>query len=55
MKKLRIHRFISSTKVEGPEKRACLWVQGCQIQCKVSPKIVAQTLEVVCATNLNKF
>jgi anaerobic ribonucleoside-triphosphate reductase activating protein len=29
--KLRIHRFISNTSVEGPGERACIWVQGCPI------------------------
>ena len=33
MKKLRLHRFISSTRAEGPGLRACLWVQGCPIRC----------------------
>ncbi|MYL65999.1 4Fe-4S cluster-binding domain-containing protein [Bacillus hwajinpoensis] len=31
---LQTHRFIPITHVEGPGKRACLWVQGCPIQCK---------------------
>ncbi|KPB03420.1 4Fe-4S single cluster domain-containing protein [Bacillus sp. CHD6a] len=31
---LRIHRFLESTKAEGPGLRACLWVQGCSIHCK---------------------
>jgi anaerobic ribonucleoside-triphosphate reductase activating protein len=31
--KLRIHRFISNTSVEGPGERACIWVQGCPIHC----------------------
>lgn len=30
---LRVHRFMSSTRVEGPGVRACLQVQGCPIQC----------------------
>lgn len=30
---LRIHRFLPSTKVEGPGVRACLQVQGCPIRC----------------------
>lgn len=30
---LRIHRFISHTRVEGPGERACIWVQGCTICC----------------------
>ncbi|MFC7371420.1 4Fe-4S single cluster domain-containing protein [Fictibacillus iocasae] len=32
--KLRIHRFLPLTTVEGPGKRACLWVQGCSIHCR---------------------
>ncbi|MBB5326042.1 anaerobic ribonucleoside-triphosphate reductase activating protein [Anoxybacillus tepidamans] len=31
--KLMIHRFLPLTMVEGPGKRACLWVQGCSIRC----------------------
>lgn len=31
---LRINKFISFTKVEGPGNRACIWVQGCPIHCK---------------------
>ncbi|MFE8700593.1 4Fe-4S single cluster domain-containing protein [Cytobacillus sp. FJAT-54145] len=31
---LRIHRFLPLTTVEGPGKRACLWVQGCSIRCR---------------------
>jgi len=30
---LRIHRFVPITRVEGPGERACIWVQGCPIQC----------------------
>ncbi|RXZ84841.1 radical SAM protein [Paenibacillaceae bacterium] len=30
---LRVHRFLPSTKVEGPGTRACLQVQGCPIHC----------------------
>jgi anaerobic ribonucleoside-triphosphate reductase activating protein len=30
---LRIHRFLPSTRAEGPGNRACLWVQGCPIRC----------------------
>jgi anaerobic ribonucleoside-triphosphate reductase activating protein len=30
---LRIHRFLPSTRVEGPGDRACIWVQGCPIHC----------------------
>ncbi|WP_349409948.1 4Fe-4S single cluster domain-containing protein [Pseudalkalibacillus sp. SCS-8] len=29
-----IHRYIPETKVEGPGKRFCLWVQGCSIRCE---------------------
>ncbi|MBO1515413.1 4Fe-4S single cluster domain-containing protein [Metabacillus bambusae] len=32
--KVRIHRFLPFTAVEGPGNRACLWVQGCSIHCK---------------------
>ena len=31
--KLRVHRFLAHTRVEGPGERACLWVQGCAIRC----------------------
>lgn len=31
--KVRVHRFLPFTRVEGPGDRACLWVQGCPIQC----------------------
>ena len=31
---LKIHKFLPSTKVEGPGKRACIWVQGCSINCQ---------------------
>ena len=30
---LRLHRFVSRTRVEGPGERACVWVQGCSIRC----------------------
>lgn len=30
---IRVHRLIPLTMVEGPGKRACLWVQGCSIHC----------------------
>lgn len=30
---LRIHRFLPETEVEGPGRRAALWVQGCPIRC----------------------
>lgn len=33
MSKLRIHKFIGRTAVEGPGERACVWVQGCPIRC----------------------
>ncbi len=33
MQKVRIHKFIGHTAVEGPGERACLWVQGCPIRC----------------------
>jgi anaerobic ribonucleoside-triphosphate reductase activating protein len=31
---LYIHDFIPVTEVEGPGKRACIWVQGCSIRCE---------------------
>ena len=30
---LGVHRFLPETEVEGPGRRAALWVQGCAIQC----------------------
>ncbi len=30
---LRVHRFLAETEVEGPGRRAALWVQGCPIRC----------------------
>jgi anaerobic ribonucleoside-triphosphate reductase activating protein len=30
---LRVHRFLPETEVEGPGRRAALWVQGCPIEC----------------------
>ena len=30
---LRVHRFLPETEVEGPGRRAALWVQGCPIKC----------------------
>lgn len=32
--KLWIHRIIERTKVEGPNTRFCIWVQGCSRGCK---------------------
>ncbi|EJP6474060.1 radical SAM protein [Clostridium botulinum] len=32
--KIRIHRILSKTKVEGPGTRCCIWVQGCPIHCE---------------------
>ena len=31
--RLRIHRFLPATSVEGPGLRSCIWVQGCSIRC----------------------
>lgn len=31
---IQLHRFLPYTEVEGPGKRACIWVQGCPIHCK---------------------
>lgn len=31
--KLRIDKLLALTRVEGPGARACIWVQGCSIQC----------------------
>lgn len=31
---LNVYKFLPITEVEGPGKRACIWVQGCSIQCK---------------------
>ena len=30
---LQIHKFLPFTRVEGPGKRACIWVQGCSLRC----------------------
>lgn len=30
---LSVHRFLPETEVEGPGRRAALWVQGCPIHC----------------------
>lgn len=32
--KLRVFKILKNTKVEGPENRYCIWVQGCTIHCK---------------------
>ena len=31
---LRVFKILKNTKVEGPEKRYCIWVQGCSHHCK---------------------
>jgi anaerobic ribonucleoside-triphosphate reductase activating protein len=31
---LNIYKFLNISEVEGPGKRACIWVQGCSIRCK---------------------
>lgn len=31
---IRINSYIPKTKVEGPDTRFCIWVQGCSIHCK---------------------
>ena len=31
---LRVYNIIKNTKVEGPETRYCIWVQGCSRHCK---------------------
>ena len=31
--KLRVYNIIKKTKVEGPETRYCIWVQGCSRHC----------------------
>ena len=32
--KLRVYKILKNTKVEGPETRYCIWVQGCSHHCK---------------------
>lgn len=32
--KLRVFKILKNTKVEGPEIRYCIWVQGCSHHCK---------------------
>lgn len=32
--KIRIHKILKNTKVEGPKNRYCIWVQGCSRHCK---------------------
>ena len=32
--KLRVFNILKNTKVEGPEARYCIWVQGCSRHCK---------------------
>lgn len=32
--KLRVFKILKNTRVEGPEKRYCIWVQGCSRHCK---------------------
>lgn len=32
--KLQVFRILKNTKVEGPETRYCIWVQGCSRHCK---------------------
>lgn len=32
--KIRIHKILKRTKVEGPKTRYCIWFQGCSKHCK---------------------
>ena len=32
--KLRVYKILETTQVEGPNKRFCIWVQGCKRQCE---------------------
>ena len=32
--KLRVFNILKKTKVEGPQTRYCIWVQGCSRHCK---------------------
>ena len=32
--KLRVFKILKNTKLEGPETRYCIWVQGCSHHCK---------------------
>ena len=32
--KIRVHKILKHTKVEGPETRYCIWFQGCLRHCK---------------------
>ena len=32
--KIRIHKILKQTKVEGPNTRYCIWFQGCSRHCK---------------------
>lgn len=32
--KIRVHKILKNTKVEGPETRYCIWFQGCSKHCK---------------------
>ncbi|MBQ8886074.1 MAG: radical SAM protein [Candidatus Gastranaerophilales bacterium] len=32
--KIRIHKILKNTKVEGPKNRYCIWIQGCSRHCR---------------------